>query len=756
MNAKTLTGSLLMVGLLWAAAPDGQAQQGAAGPHLGYAYPAGGRQGATVEVLVGGQLLTGVTGGYVTGNGVDVVVGEYTRPLSQKEFQDIRDKLTEAAKTIRPRGGGGRAGVLRNQDPEFMGRVAKEAGITEKELKAFLLFVKSRQDPKIQLNPQISESVALKIRIGPQAEPGIRELRLVTGLGMTNPIRFVVGRLPEHNEVEPNDKSPDDVGSALPVVLNGQITPGDVDRFAFTAKKGAKLVISAAARELTPYLADAVPGWFQVTVAVYDANGREVAFSDHNQFRQDPAFLFKPPEDGRYTLVVQDAIFRGRDDFVYRITVGDVPYVTGLFPLGGPVGKETTVQAFGWNLPAGPVKVGSKQPGTVDVCVGQGKASSNCVPFEFDTLLQTQEKEPNSDAAHAQLLTLPVAVNGRIDKPGDVDVYLIKAKAGGEIVAEVTARRLGSPVDSTLQLTDSKGKQIAFNDDFNDIGAGLVTHQADSYLTATVPTAGNYYLKVGDAQHKGGPEFGYRLRVAPPQPDFELRVVPSSISARAGMSVPVTVYALRRDGFSGDIALSLKGAPDGFELAGGWVPGSADKMRMTLTAPGSPDGGPVKLQLEGKATIQGKEVRHLATPAEDQMQAFLYRHLVPMDDLLVAVIGRQRGGIRFAMPEGIVKIPSTGKVQVRIGGPTNLPAGQLRLSMSDGPEGISIQNVAAANDGFTITLVVDPAKAKPGLKGNLIIDLSVEREQPAAAGRPAARRRAQVGTLPAIPFEVVK
>ena len=46
-------------------------------------------------------------------------------------------------------------------------------------------------------------------------------------------------------------------------MINGQIMPGDVDRFSFRARKGMRLVAIGAMRELIPYIADAVPGWFQ-------------------------------------------------------------------------------------------------------------------------------------------------------------------------------------------------------------------------------------------------------------------------------------------------------------------------------------------------------------------------------------------------------------------------------------------------------------------------------------------------------------
>ena len=41
--------------------------------------------------------------------------------------------------------------------------------------------------------------------IAPDAEPGVRDLRLQTRMGLSNPIRFRVGRLPEVKEHEPND-----------------------------------------------------------------------------------------------------------------------------------------------------------------------------------------------------------------------------------------------------------------------------------------------------------------------------------------------------------------------------------------------------------------------------------------------------------------------------------------------------------------------------------------------------------------------
>ncbi len=234
-----------------------------------------------------------------------------------------------------------------------------------------------------------------------------------------------------------------------------------------------------------------------------------------------------------------------------------------------------------------------------------------------------------------------------------MDNFRFEGHAGDQIVAEVYARRLDSPVDSVLKLTDTTGRQLAFNDDHEDKGEGLTTHHADSLLSITLPADGTYYLHISDAQHKGGPAYGYRVRISPPQPDFEVRVVPSSVNVRAAATAALTVYALRKDGFSGEITLTLKDAPSGFTLTGGKVPAGQDQAKVTLKVPPMPTRQPISLHLEGRAVIQGREIVRPAVPADDMMQAFFYRHLVPAKDLKVTVIPRAKPSPRpdWALPK---------------------------------------------------------------------------------------------------------
>lgn len=742
-------------------------------PHIGYVYPAGGRQGTTIQVAIGCQNLEGVTNAYISGAGVHAVVVEFVKPLTPQQANQFRERLKElqdkrAAAGQNGRKRGGQSGAQTGTNATWTAADQK-------------LFMEIRQKlatfQRRPANPAIAETVTLRVTLDPDAEPGEREIRLATQQSLSNPLLFCVGQLPQfskknsklsdesggfrpaRNNTEQKAVAPTEMNITLPAIVNGQILQGGVDRYRFPAHKGQRLVVAANARELIPYLPDAVPGWFQAVLALYDAKGHELAYADHYRFHPDPVLFYEVPKDGEYIAEIRDSIYRGREDFVYRITVGEVPYITSIFPLGGQAGANTTVQLTGWNLPTNTLTRTNLESGVYPLSVRTEDRISNRMPFAVDTLPEMLEKEPNNSQSAAQPVTLPVIINGRIDQPGDWDVFSFEGRAGDEIVAEVYARRLDSPLDSVLKLTDDTGKQLAFNDDNEDKGAGLNTHYADSWLRATLPARGTYYLHLGDTQHQGGPEYGYRLRISPPRPDFALRVVPSSVNVRGGASVPLTVYALRRDGFSNEIAVVLADAPPGFTLGGGKVPANQDQVRLTLMAPPRPTDDPIKLSLEGRATIQGKQVVHAAVPAEDMMQAFAYRHLVPAKELDVAVSGRFMARVSVKILGATpVKIPAGGTARVRLGTPTSAFANRFQLELNEPPEGVAIAKVSPTDEGAEIELHSDAAKAKPGLKGNLIVNIFPGQAMAAAqkGKKQNNQRRAVVGTLPAIPFEIVE
>lgn len=637
-------------------------------PHVGYAYPAGGQAGTTFEVKLGGQNLDDVAQVYVTGTGVSARVVSFHRRIGPQEMQLLNEQL-RLLRRAAPKSAAAPAAAPARADDDAMMMMSGPAKPGRAELAAviaddpaqLLARVEKRVREWVQTPAcaSIASLAILEVTVAPEAEPGPRELRLITPRGISNPLAFHVGQFHEYarpamltarlqvlgKEASALRNRPADECERridLPCVLNGQIASGEVNRYRFTATQGQRLVFSTLARQLIPYIADAVPGWFQPVLALYDAQGRELAFDDDYQFRPDPVVFFEVPRDGEYVLEIRDAIYRGREDFVYRIAAGELPFVTRIFPLGGQVGAAMMPEMGGLNVADADLSPPPRdpRPGFHALTASRLGFSSNRVPFVLDRLPDVFEREPNNSFATAQDVVLPAAVNGRIDRPDDWDVFRFAGKAGQQVVVEVQARRLDSPLDSVVKLTDTAGNLLALSDDREDLTAGLNTHHADSYLRAKLPADGTYLVHLGDTARQGGAEFGYRLRLGPPQPDFEVRVVPSSLSLPLNQSTAVSVFVMRQDGFNGPIRVSLQNPPAGFSAQAVTIPANQTTARLSIRGGPKPTRGPVRLTVIGSATVGSRDLVRAAVPAEDKMQAFLWRHLVPAQDLLALVYDR--------------------------------------------------------------------------------------------------------------------
>ncbi|GAB4143967.1 MAG: hypothetical protein Fur0037_11730 [Planctomycetota bacterium] len=708
------------------------AAQAANEPHIGYVYPAGVQAGTSIEVTIGGKDLRSATAVEFSGKGLSGEITGYFRPMTPKERNLAREAVQKLLQKRRQQ------------------QLTKEE---ERQLED--LRKKLATSPRKQLNPQIAETVTVRITASPGAPPSLQEIRLMTVSGLSNPLRFEVGAFREHLEAEPNDKQADSGGALpFPVVLNGQIMPGDVDRFLVRAKKGMHLVAKVEARSLIPYLADAVPGWFQATLAVYDENGREIAYDDDDRFLPDPRISFTVPRSGDYSIEIKDSIYRGREDFVYRISVGELPAVSAVFPLGARRNEPTLVTLRGVNVPE-PHEIKIGEEGIHEIRIEDDPALTDAIPFEVGTLREQDEHEPNDE--EADRVRFPIVVNGCIDRPGDVDLFEFSGNPGETVVAEIEARRLNSCLDSLLILLDPSGAEVARYDDCVDPGAGLLTHHADSRLEVKLTRHGLHRLVVRDLQGKGGPGYGYRLRVSRPMPDFDLRVVPSAINLPAGETGVFTVHALRRDGFDGEIDLALVDPLPGFVLGGGLVPKGADRVMVTLTAPLDPLPTPVRLRLEGTARIGGTKVVRQATPADDVMQAFIYRHLVPAQEWLCSVL-RSRGATRLLLAnDKRIRLPVGHAADVRIFGPRRkpLPRG-IEFVIREPPPGIEIARSSLDEKGLVLRFKADSKTAEKGTTGNLIVDVFLERTvQSRNKGQKPRQVRSRIGTLPAIPFQII-
>ena len=167
--------------------------------------------------------------------------------------------------------------------------------------------------------------------------------------------------------------------------------------------------------------------------------GKEVAYDDDYRFNPDPV-LFQMPKSDEYVVEIKDAIYRGREDFVYRITIGELPFVTSIFPLGGR-GRptRTTDRMKGWNLQAAELTLRRQNTGPGVYPFARARTTARIQPRAVRPghAAGMFEKEPNNDPGACAEGELPVIINGRIDSPDDWDVFQFTGHAGETIVAEV-------------------------------------------------------------------------------------------------------------------------------------------------------------------------------------------------------------------------------------------------------------------------------------------------------------------------------
>lgn len=128
------------------------------------------------------------------------------------------------------------------------------------------------------------------------------------------------------------------------------------------------------------------------------------------------------------------------------------------------------------------------------------------------------EKEPNSDFAAPQKISLNCTVHGVADNE-DVDYYAVEAKKGQRLSVEIEGMRLGTTFfDPYIAILDSKRFELATSDD-------TPLFKQDGCLSVVAPADGTYLVMVRETSYQGNGACQYRLHVGTfPRP---LAVVPA-------------------------------------------------------------------------------------------------------------------------------------------------------------------------------------------------------------------------------------
>src|SRR5262249_43627757 len=161
------------------------------------------------------------------------------------------------------------------------------------------------------------------------------------------------------------------------------------------------------------------------------------------------------PEDGNYIIQVRESAYAGNGNCLYRLHVGNFPRATAVLPAGGKPGETLAVRWIG--DPAGESTTTVQLPPTSGKSYGlvrQDEKGISPYPnsFRLTRLSNVIEQEPNDDQAHATPFTAPMALNGVIGKPGDVDHFVFKATQGQVFDIHCYGRRIRSALDPVMHL----------------------------------------------------------------------------------------------------------------------------------------------------------------------------------------------------------------------------------------------------------------------------------------------------------------
>jgi hypothetical protein len=354
----------------------------------------------------------------------------------------------------------GNASAIVFSEPGIRGKIVEVGPVPESilalEMKTVVIAKSYFQEPlKMQAKVEVTAEKWVA--------PGTHQFRLITPHGSSTLAKFAIGAFPELEEQEPNNGIEQAQPVSLPATINGVILKaGDIDQYRFQASAGQEMVFQVKAGELGSLL--------DPVIEIYNFQGDRVASNLH---ATDRSLLgYRVSASGSYTVQVSDYLKAGSLRHFYRLTLGAFPLLRGRYPLGLKAGTTREFQIWGYNLggtsstapePFGLLPGKQVDIGALSTQTKNGE-TANMLPVAIGLYDESEESVNNNSLEGAEELKIPSTVNGRItsDRSGNAlpDYYRFRTRKGEKLVLETMARRLGSPLDSLIEVLDAKGSLV--------------------------------------------------------------------------------------------------------------------------------------------------------------------------------------------------------------------------------------------------------------------------------------------------------
>jgi hypothetical protein len=453
----------------------------------------------------------------------------------------------------------------------------------------------------IELADETDRRLIARLSATMAAMLGAREIRAAAPGGVSNPLIVNVDYLPQLRETGANNTTNQAQKVELPVAISGVLRqPAEADYYRFCAQKGQRLIFDVQANRLGSAL--------DSSLALFDLAGGELARSEDDH-GLDSFLDFTAPVDGEYILELRDFRFQGGADYRYRLCAGPLPYLDHIFPFGGRRGQTVELALRGRNLDdLAKLKLfveSDAPPGVQEVRIHTARGFSNPVQFDVGDAPEFTETEPNNATNQANQVEVPVSVNGRIQGDEDVDGFKFKVEQGQVLVFEVWASRFGSPLDAVLSLVDANGNVLQRNDD----AAG-----PDARIERRFDNAGEYRATVGDLLGRNGEDYGYRLTIRAPAPDFTARLLADTPRVHRGAFTPVRVEVERQAGFGGAIEITGQDLSAGLTCLPLVITPEFSGGTLMIAAAADAPLGTAPLELKASGVVAGRKLMRGVQP----------------------------------------------------------------------------------------------------------------------------------------------
>ncbi len=547
------------------------------------------------------------------------------------------------------------------------------------------------------------------VKIAADCPVGLCEARVMTRLGISSSRVFSVGTLSEVIQKNPNTALATAMELPVNSICNSVMTAKSIDYYSFEGKKGHRYVVDCACRGIDSKL--------EAVLIVADAEGRDLQVE-----RRGGVVDFTAPADGKYVIKVHELTFKGGPAWYYRLALQELATDAVVTRLP----STSSVSSFSWP------------------------------PQDAPAVALASETEPNGKSAEAQKITLPCDISGSFFPAADVDTFEFTAKKGEVWWIEVASERLGRPTDPAVlvQHVSGTGADEKLTDvaELSDIPSPVKTssngyaYDGPPYNAGSSDVMGKVEIQE-DGTHRiqltdlfGGTRSDdrniYRLIVRKAAPDFavvgwglhmELRngdrnALSKPLALRGGATMALEVVTVRRDGFDGEIELSMDGLPEGVTAQGLTIPAGKSRGIMLVTADQNAPRAIANVSFSGRAVINGQEVIHpcrmaaMAWPIPDAWHEIPSPRLVT--DVPVSVSGSEFAPVTI--------VPAEKKVwEVTAGEKLTIPLTHIRRSefsaatlqlktFGEGFEQVPMFDVSLDTDASQAVLDLAALKTAPG------------------------------------------